>query len=98
MVIVAFILPFQKLQFGLSHVVSVWTSCVILIKLIYQMKFVKESDLQTNCTIELNAEHEEAHFMVNSTAWAGLHKANVLFNYLQVKRKQIFFHLIYMNY
>lgn len=41
----------EKLVRPLSKGASIWTSCIIVAKLLFQMKFVKESDVLVNCSV-----------------------------------------------
>ncbi|VDM24249.1 unnamed protein product [Toxocara canis] len=73
---IAVTLPRPKYTKKMSFIAGVWTSFVIVLKMIYQMEFIKEENLSVFC---------EDVYGVNGTvhapAWVGLHKTTQVFTY-----------------
>uniref|UniRef100_A0A914W7L3 Piezo-type mechanosensitive ion channel component n=1 Tax=Plectus sambesii TaxID=2011161 RepID=A0A914W7L3_9BILA len=70
-------LPMEQFSRKLSYLAGIWTSLIIIAKMLYQMKFVKAEDLAVHCT--------DAYGLNGTTIyapeWGGLHKTNSIFAY-----------------
>lgn len=48
---IAIALPYERASVVLGHVAGVWSSCIIIAKMLYQMKFVQESAFEVHCMV-----------------------------------------------
>uniref|UniRef100_A0A0M3KAN0 PIEZO domain-containing protein n=1 Tax=Anisakis simplex TaxID=6269 RepID=A0A0M3KAN0_ANISI len=73
---VAVTLTKPKYTRKMSFCAAVWTSCVVILKMIYQMEFIKEDMLTVYCE-DLYGINDTVH----APDWVGLHKTDGVFTY-----------------
>lgn len=80
-ILLAMAMPSEYLHRFLNYVMIAWSSVVVLVFMFYQLEFVKENMLDTNCTKSGNMSYPKpangSHFVSNAW-WLGFHKSGAV--------------------
>ncbi|KAL9975258.1 hypothetical protein ACROYT_G012400 [Oculina patagonica] len=69
-------MPSRVLQRALSYCFLIWSSLVILSKMIYQLRFVQADLFQHNCTDQSLPRPSSFNHFVNNALWVGFYKTD----------------------
>ncbi|XP_015749151.1 PREDICTED: piezo-type mechanosensitive ion channel component 1-like [Acropora digitifera] len=69
-------MPSRVLQKALSYCFLIWSSLVILSKMIYQLRFVQADLFQHNCTDQTLPRPISFNHFVNNALWVGFYKTD----------------------
>ncbi|XP_074617953.1 piezo-type mechanosensitive ion channel component 1-like isoform X1 [Acropora palmata] len=69
-------MPSRVLQKALSYCFLIWSSLVILSKMIYQLRFVQADLFQHNCTDQTLPRPTSVNHFVNNALWVGFYKTD----------------------
>lgn len=69
-------MPSRLLQRALSYCFLIWSSLVILSKMIYQLRFVQADLFQHNCTDQSLPRPSSLNHFINNALWVGFYKTD----------------------
>lgn len=69
-------MPSRVLQRALSYCFLIWSSLVILSKMIYQLRFVQADLFQHNCTDQNLPRPTTVNHFINNALWVGFYKTD----------------------
>lgn len=69
-------MPSRVLQRALSYCFLIWSSLVILSKMIYQLRFVQADLFQHNCTDQSLPRPSSLNHFINNAMWVGFYKTD----------------------